>query len=106
MINEELPPLTDSIRDQIGSDQADAYNTAANQALNGLLESVKAARESMDMAARAVAGEQVDAPMTMPEPELSAPETSELDMDEPEDDSFGGVDAAAGGEEELGRMER
>lgn len=109
MINEELPPLTDSIRDQVGSEQAEAYNAAANAALSGLLDSVKAARESMDSAARAVAGEQVDTPMAMPDPEaaeLPAPDASELDMDEPEDDGFGAVDAAAGGEEELGREER
>ena len=109
MINEELPPLTDSIRDQVGSEQAEAYNAAANSALSGLLDGVKAAREAMDSAARAVAGEQVDTPMAMPEPEaaeLSAPDTSELDMDEPEDDGFGAVDAAAGGDEELGREER
>ena len=112
MINEELPPLTDSIRDQIGSEQADAYNAASNQALSGLLDSVKSARAAMDSAARAVAGEQVDAPMAMPDPELGAelpePETSDLDLDslEPEDDGFGAADAAAGGEEELGREER
>lgn len=108
MINEELPPLTDSIRDQVGSEQAEAYNAAANSALSGLLDSVKAARESMDSAARAVAGEQVEAPMAMPEPELGAVADagSELDMDEPADDGFGAADAAAGGEEELGREER
>jgi hypothetical protein len=108
MINEELPPLTDSIRDQVGSEQADAYNTAANTALAGLLDSVKSARESMDSAARAVAGEQVETPMAMPDPEASAelpaPELSDLDTDD--GDGFDAADAAAGGEEELGREER
>lgn len=106
MINEELPPLTDSIRDEVGSEQAEAYNAAANQALAGLLDSVKMARDSMDSAARAVAGEQVDAPMAMPEPEaeLPAPDMSDLDAEEP--DGFDAVDAAAGGKEELGREER
>jgi hypothetical protein len=103
MINEELPPLTDSIRDQVGSEQADAYNASANNALSGLLDSVKAAREAMDSAARAVAGEQVDAPMMMPEPEVE-PELSDLDAEET--DGFDAVDAAAGGEEALGREER
>jgi len=106
MINEELPPLTDSIRDEIGSEQADTYNMTANTALAGLLDSVKAAREAMDTAARSVAGEQVDAPMAMPDPEMASlpePEMSDLDAEE---DSFGAVDAAAGGEEELGREER
>ena len=108
MINEELPPLTDSIRDEIGSEQADTYNMTANQALAGLLDAVKAAREAMDTAARSVAGEQVDAPMAMPEPEMAGlpePEMSDLDAED-EDDGFGAVDAAVGGEEELGREER
>ena len=106
MINEELPPLTDSIRDQVGSEQAEAYNAAANAALSGLLDSVKAARESMDSAARAVAGEQVDAPMAMPEPEAELPAPDMSDLDAEETDGFDAVDAAAGGEEELGREER
>ena len=106
MINEELPPLTDSIRDQVGSEQAEAYNAAANSALSGLLDSVKAARESMDSAARAVAGEQVDAPMAMPEPEAELPAPDLSDLDAEETDGFDAVDAAAGGEEELGREER
>jgi hypothetical protein len=108
MINEELPPLTDSIRDEIGSEQADTYNMTANQALAGLLDAVKAAREAMDTAARSIAGEQVDAPMAMPDPEMAdlpEPEMSDLDAED-EEDSFGAVDAAAGGEEELGREER
>ena len=108
MINEELPPLTDSIRDEVGSEQADAYNMAANTALAGLLDAVKAAREAMDSAARSVAGEQVDAPMAMPEPEMGdmpEPEMSDLDAED-EEDGFAAVDAAAGGEEELGREER
>jgi hypothetical protein len=107
MINEELPPLTDSIRDEVGSEQADMYNMAANQALAGLLDAVKAAREAMDSAARSVAGEQVDAPMAMPDPEMAnlpEPEMSDLDADDT--DGFDAVDAAAGGEEELGRAER
>lgn len=108
MINEELPPLTDSIRDQVGSEQAEAYNAAANAALSGLLDGVKAARESMDSAARAVAGEQVEAPMDMPEPEASdeLPEPDVSDLDAEEVDGFDAVDAAAGGDEELGREER
>lgn len=106
MINEELPPLTDSIRDQVGSEQADAYNAAANAALSGLLDGVKAAREAMDTAARAVAGEQVDAPMAMPEPEAELPAPDMSDLDAEETDGFDAVDAAAGGEEELGREER
>lgn len=62
MVNEDLPSLMDTIRDRVGMDQAQAFNTAAQASLNPLMDAVKLARESMDAAARAVAGEQ---PMPM-----------------------------------------
>lgn len=115
MVNEELPPLVDSIRDQVGSEQADSFNSAANQALTALLDSVKSSRESLDAGARQLAGEQVNAPMDMPGGDLgdaagagpmAAPGAELPAFDADETDGFGGVDAAAGGDEALGREER
>lgn len=111
MLNEQLPPLLDSIRDQLGSEQAESYKGATTTALQGLIDSLGQAREALDNGARGLAGEQV-APSTMDlggaEADLSLdanlpPETSDLDG---EGDGFDATDAAAGGDEELGRERR
>jgi hypothetical protein len=96
MQNEELPPLVDSIRDQMDSGQADAYNSAVSQALAALIEQVTAQRQALDQAARTLAGEQTVAPAV--QSELPVPDESDLDQEE-----FAASDAAAGGTEPAGR---
>jgi len=108
MLNEELPPLLDTIRDQVGTAQADSYKSTVTSALQGLMDALNGARDALDNGARVLAGEQPDQGMAMgnamPGPDLEAmpPEGSDLDVD----DGFGATDAAAGGEEELGRERR
>jgi hypothetical protein len=108
MLNEELPPLLDTIRDQVGTAQADSYKSTVTSALQGLMDALNGARDALDNGARVLAGEQPDQGMSMgspaPGPDLEAmpPEGSDLDTD----DGFGATDAAAGGEEELGRERR
>lgn len=113
MLNEKLPPLTDAIRDQISSEQADGFKNSAAQALQGLLDNLGATREALDNGARGLAGEQVAAPMDLGgdvaadaglDAELPPAETSDLDAEET--DGFDGTDAAAGGDEALGRERR
>jgi hypothetical protein len=109
MLNEQLPPLLDSIRDQLGSDRAESYKGATTSALQGLIDSLNQAREALDSGARGLAGEQVEAPMDLggddmgAEADLGGDELSDLDADT---DGFDGADAAAGGEEEMGRERR
>lgn len=112
--NEEMPALIDTIRDQIGAEQAEAFKSAMTPALQNLYQNLSQSRESSDSAVRQLAGEQapvgdmgglgggangadlgsdIGAGMSPPE----------SDMDS---DSFGATDAAAGGEEELGRDRR
>jgi len=102
MQNEQLPQLVDSIRDQIGSEQAEGFDGAVGPTLDTLMDELKMAREGIDNGVKILTGEQVEAPMDLPEPE------SELDLDEPLDDTdgFNATDAAVGGEEELGREKR
>lgn len=108
MLNEELPPLLDTIRDQVGTAQADSYKSTVTSALQGLMDALNGARDALDNGARVLAGEQPDQGMAMgaaaPGLDLEAmpPEGSDLDTD----DGFGATDAAAGGEEELGRERR
>ena len=96
MVNEDLPPLTDSMRDQLGADKAAAFNSAVNQSLSTLLDSIKQSRQAVDDAARMAAGEQAAPMAAAPGGEMPAPEG----------DAQAAADAAAGGEEPLGREAR
>ena len=114
MQNEQLPQLLDSIRDQIGSEQAEAFKGAVGETLNTLMQNLQAAREGVDNGVRVLSGEQVDNPMALPgdagadmsggDAELPPPPGSDLDQDET--DGFAATDAAVGGAEELGRERR
>lgn len=108
MLNEELPPLLDTIRDQVGTAQADAFKNTVTSALQELMTSLNSARDALDNGARTLSGEQV-APETMPiggdvglGGELPPPDTSDLDMG----DGFDASEPAVGGDEELGRKRR
>lgn len=110
MLNEQLPPLVDTVRDQVGVEQGEAYKNATAPALQALLDNLNAAREALDSAARVLAGEQ--APVsdmglgTAPAAtdDLMSPDLSDFDSDE--GDGFDATDAAAGGSEETGRERR
>lgn len=110
MQNEQLPQLLDSIRDQLGSEQAEAFKNAVGTTLETLMTQLQAAREGVDNGVRVLSGEAVDQPMAMPGdmggevPEMPAEPMSDLDMDDT--DGFAATDAAVGGAEELGRERR
>jgi len=115
MQNEQMPALVDTIRDQIGSEQAEAFKSAMAPLLTNLYQSVSTGRDQADTAVRSLAGEQTDQPMDMglgaPAPagdELGAAPESDLDSDlgAPPEDGFDATDAAVGGEQELGRERR
>ena len=110
MLNEELPPLLDVIRDQVGTAQADAYKNTVTGALQGLMDSLNSTRDALDNGARSLAGEQVAQPMDMTgsatlggAAELPASEVNDFDSED--DDGFAATDAAAG-DDELGRERR
>ena len=113
MQNEQLPQLLDSIRDQIGSEQADGFKNAVGSTLDTLMQNLQQAREGVDSGVRILSGEQVDQPMSMPgdQADLSGgdaelPPAPGSDLDQDETDSFGATDAAVGGTEQLGREKR
>lgn len=109
MLNEQLPPLTDSIRTAIGSGEADSFKASASSTLSSLLTTVQSSREAMDQAVRALSGE----PSTVAVPGAGGEEPS-LGGDLPdlgddmsgEEDDFAASDAAVGGELPLGREKR
>lgn len=117
--NEQVPALVDTIRDQIGSEQAEAFKTSISPMLTDLYTALSTAREGSDTAVRVLSGEQVastdmsmggadefgaDDDLGAPAgDDLGAPPESDLDADT---DGFDATDAAVGGEEELGRERR
>lgn len=116
---EQMPALIDTIRDQIGNDQADMFKNSISQLLTGMVDQLSQAREQADNAARQLAGEApVDGGMSMPggapgadqggaAPMPGAPEAGpSSDLDQLAADSFAATDAAAGGPESLGREKR
>ena len=108
MMNEELPPLLDTIRDQIGTAQADSYKQTVTAALQGLMDSLNGARDALDNGARVLAGEQPDQAMSMGGDQGLSGQLPPVDLDsdlDAEDDGFAATDAAAGGDE-LGRERR
>lgn len=112
MLNEQLPPLLDTIRDQVGTQQGDQFKQTVSQALQDLMNNLNTARDAMDQGARQLAGEDTGA---MGSADLGGDELgtglgdagSDLDMDtDLGGDDFGAADANVGGTEELGRERR
>jgi len=104
---EQMPALIDTIRDQIGMQEADQFKNSVGQLLTDMAAKLGQARESADVAARQLAGEQMGAGgMEMPGSEVAAPETSDLDSEAEPQDAFAASDAAVGGNEPLGREQR
>ena len=110
MQNEQLPELLDSIRDQVGSEQAEGFKNAVGTTLDTLMQNLQTARGGVDGGVRILTGEQVDNPMSMPgdQADLSGgdaglPPAPGSDLDQEETDGFAATDAAVGGAEELGR---
>ena len=108
MLNEQLPPLTDSIRTAIGSAEADSFKAAASSTLSSLLTTVQSSREAMDQAVRTLSGE--PGAVTVPGGAPSSDMTDlgggdEIGLPDEEDD-FAASDAAVGGDLPLGREKR
>ena len=57
MLNEDLPPLGDSINDQMGEGKGTQYVASASATIQGLLDAMKAAKQALDDAAKVLTGE-------------------------------------------------
>lgn len=58
----ELPALVDSIKNQVGIDQATQFNADASAALTGLLQNIQGAKQQLDAALGVVTGQQMATP--------------------------------------------
>lgn len=105
MANEDLAPVADKVRDEMGSDVADNFVQQMTSALESTLSIMKADRATAENATRILVGDQPAEPMgdevMADEPEM------EPTVDQEADDDFAAADAAMGGEEaEVGREKR
>ena len=94
--NEDLPPLLDAMRDEVGSEISGAYANIAIPTLDQLVAANGTARETLSQASRILTGEE-QVPQAMGAEEVPAEEVPA--------EEFETADVAAG-EEEIGRAER
>jgi TolA-binding protein len=96
---QELMPIVDAMKDQLGFEQAEAYNAVADATLGALLDAAKAAKASLDDATLSAEGKPTSGATDMAmEPDMDM----DMDMDTDEDE-FAGDEAAAGEENAVGR---
>lgn len=117
IINEELPPLGDSIRDTISSEKSSSFVSSTNDILSQALEQVKQARQAVDQQTRALTGAEADMDMGGSagsaggaNDEMKAGGFDELggvEAPNPEEgDGFDALDMAGGGTNPIGRSRR
>ncbi len=97
---QKLMPIVDAMKEQVGFEQAEVYNSAADGALGALLDQAKSAKEALENATLTARGEAPAAPMPTDmgmEPEM------DMDMEPEMGDDFDVDDAAAGAENPIGR---
>ena len=111
MENDTLLQLGDSIRDEMGQEQAKGFIEAVAPAIQAALENLKSTREALATGVRTLTGE--EQPVNMLGGEPAADMTAEPDamnpemgVEEPAGDEFAAAEPAAGGAEEVGREMR
>ena len=103
MLNEELAPVADKIRDEMGSDIADQFVAGMTGALQNTLDTMKNDRVAADNATRVLVGDAPAEPMGMDMDDVADMEP----IEEPIEDEFAAAPAAQGGEEApAGREKR
>jgi len=115
MQTESMLELADSIRDEMGTEQSEAFVAAVKPALEALYTALEATREATTSGVGLLTGEG-EAPAAMGDEEVPAEEPAmeptvdvdaEVDAEAPaEDDGMATAEPAAGGEEEAGRAKR
>jgi len=108
MENDTLLQLGDSIRDEMGQEQAKGFIEAVAPAIQSALENLKTTREALASGVRTLTGEEQPANMLGGDPaaDMSAePDAMNTDA-ELGGDEFAAAEPAAGGAEEAGREMR
>jgi hypothetical protein len=98
---EELMSITNAMKEEVGTAEADTFNASAEAAIGSALEAVKSANAQVSDAVLVAQGQAPETDMGMEEPMEPAMEP-EMDLDAPMDD-FEGADAASVDTDEEGR---
>ena len=108
MENDTLLQLGDSIRDEMGQEQAKGFIEAVAPAIQSALENLKTTREALASGVRTLTGEEQPANMLGSDPAADmAAEPDAMNTDaELGGDEFAAAEPAAGGAEEAGREMR
>lgn len=104
---QDLLPIVDAMKSEIGTAEADAFSSAADGALGGLVESLKATKSEYDNAIAAAQGEAVDTDMDDFDMDGDL-DGMDVDMsamgdDDLEGDEFGGDETNIAADEPTGR---
>jgi len=113
MQTESMLELADAIRDEMGSEQAEAFTASVKPALEAMYGVMETTRQTLTQGVGMLTGEAepmdtigADDDMDM-DADMEPTDDMDMDAEEPAmDDDFGAADAAAGGEEEAGREKR
>jgi hypothetical protein len=112
MENDTLLQLGDSIRDEMGQEQAKNFISAVAPAIQAALENLKTTRETLATGVRTLTGEEqgaemlgAEAPATGEEMPAAEPDTLNAEPAGGEDE-FAAAEPAVGGAEEAGREQR
>ena len=115
MQTESMLELADAIRDEMGSEQAEAFTSSVKPALEAMYGVMETTRVTLTQGVGMLTGEAepMDA-MGAEDPDMDGMDMEptvdgdvDMDMEDPEaDDDFGAADAAAGGDELGGREKR
>ena len=106
---EGMLELADSIRDELGQEQADSFVNTVKPALEQTQEVLTSSREALTAGVGIITGETAPTDTIGAEPEGDMEEPMEPEMDTepmPADDEFGASEPATGGEEPEGREKR
>ena len=112
MENETLLQLGDSIRDEMGQEQARAFIEAVAPAIQQALDNLKTTRDTLSSSVRSLASGEQPADMlgaddtTGGEEEMPAVEPDAMNAGEAPTDDFAAAEPAVGGAEEAGREQR
>jgi len=104
--------LGDKIRDEIGSEQSEAFLGSVKPALESLFAALETTRDSLTGGVAVLTGEGApetmgdEAPAEDPAMEPTVDQEAEAGVEEPAGDEFDAAGAAAGGEAEAGREQR
>tara|TARA_B100000929_G_scaffold48719_1_gene35202 strand:- start:529 stop:1278 length:750 start_codon:yes stop_codon:yes gene_type:complete len=99
---EELMSITNAMKEEVGTAEADTFNASAEAAIGSALEAVKSANAQVSDAVLVAQGQAPATDMGMEEP-MDAPMDAPLDDIETPVDDFEGADAASAETDEDGR---